>query len=501
MSTSSSLNPTPRQAAIVGAFLWVLWAAITRPDRTPLVNMFAPFVIVPLGLAIAARPHTGPRTNSFVRLAGVAPLFASTAALSFGFETGTLAALVAAPWWGFCAVIAILGVGRLLSRRTLNDPGIGVDSGLIFLLVGATFFVISRAGLRPLDFSDRIIELTASHFHFAGFALPIIAGAVAIRLERGPYLPLAIASAMPFTALGITLAGTTEWIAATFMALVGFAVAASTLHLAAATKQALSMVAGICLIGGMSLALGWAWSAHFGWEYLDLDGMVATHGVLNGFGFSLLGLLGLGALPDVDARDQFRTCLHVGRPSQPHLDQLRLEALAHETTNEAGLLYRKLPNGFATKTWRRPIDHGDFERASAGIRAWAGHRHAGIGRVPDMSPIRLGETLALAIPVGPISVSATARIVEIIDEPDRYGFAYSTLPHHPEDGEESFIVTRHPNGELEMIVTAVWRGAAVANHVIPPLTRFLQNRAIGRYLEGTAMFEPSTDPTDLQLRS
>ena len=97
----------------------------------------------------------------------------------------------------------------------------------------------------------------------------------------------------------------------------------------------------------------------------------------------------------------------------------------------------------------------------------------------------------MAIPAGPLSVSATARIVEVIEEPDRFGFTYSTLPHHPEDGEESFIVTRHDDGTVEMAVSIMWRGAAVANHVLPPLTRFLQERAINHYLIGTADFDVS----------
>lgn len=102
---------------------------------------------------------------------------------------------------------------------------------------------------------------------------------------------------------------------------------------------------------------------------------------------------------------------------------------------------------------------------------------------------REGQTLALAIPVGPISVSATCRIIEVIDEPDRFGYVYSTLPHHPEDGEESFILARHDNGHVDFTVTAVWRPSTLATRVCPPVTRFLQNRAISRYLDGVTRFQ------------
>ena len=68
----------------------------------------------------------------------------------------------------------------------------------------------------------------------------------------------------------------------------------------------------------------------------------------------------------------------------------------------------------------------------------------------------------MAIPAGPLSVTSTTRIVEVIDEPDRFGFTYATLPHHPEDGEESFIISRNAEGDATYTVTAVWRTGTFA---------------------------------------
>ena len=239
----------------------------------------------------------------------------------------------------------------------------------------------------------------------------------------------------------------------------------------------------------MCLAVGWAWSQEFGWTYLELEGMVATHGMLNGFGFALLGLIAINLLPDNFGERPTEICIHIGRPSRERLIELRAAGSTDETVNPPGILNGPTPAGMQFKVWRKAFPHTDLARAKAAINDWAGHKHAGIERFPEVPPIAVGETLALTIPVGPISVSATARIVEVFDEPDRYGFSYSTLPHHPEDGEESFIVHRRPNGTLEMVVTAMWRGAATANHVLPPLTRFLQHQAITRYLEGTAIWD------------
>jgi len=39
---------------------------------------------------------------------------------------------------------------------------------------------------------------------------------------------------------------------------------------------------------------------------------------------------------------------------------------------------------------------------------------------------------------------APCRVVYVIDEPDIRGFAYGTLPGHPESGEERFAVRYDP---------------------------------------------------------
>ena len=462
-------------------------------ERTGIIISFAAFVIVPLGLFLAARPETGPTSKILSRLAKLAPFVAPSVLLSYFVSQGTSAALIALPWLFFTIAVGAVGVSRVLSRETLNDPGIGVDAGLMFIVVGGSWLVISRAGLRPLGFSEAIVELTAAHFHFAGFVLPILAAVISNRLGRSVAVPAATIVGVPLTAAGITAAGTTEFVAATFMAIVGLVVAARTIVFARAQAGAprkLLYIAGASLTVGMFLAIGWAWSRQFAWEYLDLRAMVITHGVLNAFGFGLSGLIAMHLLPALPVADAAEVSLHIGRPSKARLAAIRADQSARETTNPIGLLHQEPPTGFQHKVWRMRIDHGNFARAADGIRTWAGHQRAGIARSPEQPDIRVGETLALSIPVGPISVSAASRIIEVVDQPDRYGFTYSTLPHHPVDGEESFILTKDSDGTIEITVTAIWRGAAVANDIVPPVTRWLQNRAIGRYLKGIAEFAP-----------
>lgn len=475
------------KSVALGVGTWLVWALVVRPEWTAVLLLLSPFVLVPLGLRLAASAETGPEAPVLRSLAQLAPAFALAAAASFLLEPSSLAAVVSVPWLAFTVAVALAGVGRLLSRRTLNDPGIGVDAGLAFVAVGGAWFTISRAGLNPLGFSDAIVQLTAVHFHYAGFALPIVAGFTASRLNRSALLPLVVIVGVPLTAIGITAGGWLEWFAATAMASAGVATAGLLLRLSTHERgpaRWLTAMAGVALMAGMSLALGWSWSIRFDWRFLGLDSMAAIHGSLNALGFGLLGLLGLNLLDSTASLDATATNLHAGRPSDELVQRLAERATNQSPTYVAGLLNRPTPAGFERKSWRRRVEHGDFDAAAEAIRQWRGHTAANIELYPAKPTIVDGETLALAMPVGPISVSATCRIVEVIDEPDRYGFTYATLPHHPEDGEESFVVSRDEDDCVDVTITAVWRPATVAARACPPVARFLQNRTTNRYLDG-----------------
>jgi uncharacterized protein (UPF0548 family) len=125
-----------------------------------------------------------------------------------------------------------------------------------------------------------------------------------------------------------------------------------------------------------------------------------------------------------------------------------------------------------------------FAAARDGLRAWACHDGAGIVRLPERPELREGVTLVQALPVGPAYVPAACRIVWAVDEPDRFGFAYGTLPGHPETGEEAFVVVRDPGGSVRLDITVFSR----ARHPLARLGWFvgrrIQVRVTNRFLDG-----------------
>src|SRR5207245_14521 len=123
-------------------------------------------------------------------------------------------------------------------------------------------------------------------------------------------------------------------------------------------------------------------------------------------------------------------------------------------------------------------------RARAGMQEWAAHTAAGITVVPPRAPIAEGTTVGVMSAVGPLHVVAACRIVRVVDDPARYGFAYGTLPAHPEEGEERFLVTRDGSGTVRYEVVGFSRPHDLLTRLGGPVSRWIQQRATARYLQG-----------------
>jgi len=107
---------------------------------------------------------------------------------------------------------------------------------------------------------------------------------------------------------------------------------------------------------------------------------------------------------------------------------------------------------------------------------------------PDGAPfLAAGDTAELFIPFLFWKVRAPARVVYVVDEPDRKGFAYGTISGHPEDGEEAFIVERDPDGSVWVRIRAFSRPATPLWWCVYPVLRIVQEFYTRRYEEALAV--------------
>lgn len=120
-----------------------------------------------------------------------------------------------------------------------------------------------------------------------------------------------------------------------------------------------------------------------------------------------------------------------------------------------------------------------FEEAAAEGMRWGMLRGAGLRVQPTMPVAAAGAEVLVHL--GP--VAAPCRVVYVVDEPDRRGFAYGTLPGHAECGEELFLV-RYDRDSQDVYaeVAAFSRHATWWSRLGSPVTSFVQRLVTDRYL-------------------
>jgi uncharacterized protein (UPF0548 family) len=150
-----------------------------------------------------------------------------------------------------------------------------------------------------------------------------------------------------------------------------------------------------------------------------------------------------------------------------------------------GTLTGSLPSGYHHDRYERMLGDapGIFQRACDGLRGWQAHVGAGLVIQPRKAP-SVGSTVVTAINLGPITAIAPCRIVAVVDEPRRFGFAYGTLPGHPESGEEAFTIENTNQAGVIFQIVAFSRPAATLARLGTPVSRRVQSATTRRYLDG-----------------
>lgn len=305
----------------LGAVAWAALSVLAHMASAPigaieLIFLFAPLVIVPLGMELErVMSGTGSIDGAARKLQ---PVGAALVVLALCLPPGRLAGVLASGWMLVCGLMGSSGVMDLFldptskaaqtasTSQTLrrSSPSIfrfALAFAKIDLAVGGIWFVASRLGIRPMGIQEPIGLLTAVHFHFAGFATALIAAAALRFAEtygRGSWLKWLVAYVvgMPFVvAAGFVISPAMRMIAA-----LGFSVGIAALAVAVnscvraarnPTARIFLRVAAISVFAGMVLAAVYAIAVLRGSDVLPIPQMARTHGVLNAVGFCMCGLL------------------------------------------------------------------------------------------------------------------------------------------------------------------------------------------------------------------
>lgn len=299
-----------RWAAVIGAVIWSvgLWIPLADSGTMALferIFLWSPLVVVPLALDLASTPDRhGKHCLSWRVAKWLQPVAAILLVASLLLPRGLSAGLLALPWLAVAIAIACFGLWRFLPRGLVPFEEICIDAALLYLPIGGTWLVASRTGSPLLGFEEPIALLTAVHFHYAGFAAPLIAGLVGRVLPyEGVLLPtyrVAAASVMlgpALLAIGTTVSPALEVIAAFLLAFGVLTLSLVSLLGIVRTlppmARPLLIVAAIALPASMALACIYAAGEWLGRPLVTLQTMGLFHGAANAFGFASCGLLAL----------------------------------------------------------------------------------------------------------------------------------------------------------------------------------------------------------------
>lgn len=109
---------------------------------------------------------------------------------------------------------------------------------------------------------------------------------------------------------------------------------------------------------------------------------------------------------------------------------------------EHGATAGELPAGYHHMRREQPLGVGEelFADAADQVMRWQMQRGAGVTIESSTAVAQPGT--AVVVGVGPLK--GACRVIYVVDEPHRRGFAYGTLDGHPESGEEYFGVRFDP---------------------------------------------------------
>ncbi|WP_416148371.1 YndJ family protein [Salipaludibacillus sp. HK11] len=296
------------KSALIGSLVTVIWWGLFDPTIVELALAFAFLVLVPLSLklAIATPPYSW--TQSWLeKFSRYSLPFAIVAVMSLTIEVGVFFGLLAGVWFIFTGGISFFAFLQMLARGVRPAEETVIDVGMLYIGVGGVWFVLSRIGATSiLPYSDVIVELTAIHFHYSAFVLPILTGVFGRWLYQQnakknkigkPYTLLAFGIALGpiLVAIGLDLGPPLEFYFVSIYVLFVFWLCGWWLLSVTRIRRVAGILVGISamvMISTMTLSLLYSLGLYMGTTIISIPDMIRWHGALNAFAFSFLALVG-----------------------------------------------------------------------------------------------------------------------------------------------------------------------------------------------------------------
>jgi uncharacterized protein (UPF0548 family) len=137
------------------------------------------------------------------------------------------------------------------------------------------------------------------------------------------------------------------------------------------------------------------------------------------------------------------------------------------------------PAGYVLDHTRIKLGEGEatFVAAKAALKRWEQFQLGWVECPSPETPIEPGAAVAVLARSGVFWWANACRIVYVVDETDKFGFAYGTLPDHAASGEERFLVEWDRNsGEVCYDILSFSRPRHILARLGYPWVRRVQKR-------------------------
>ena len=167
-------------------------------------------------------------------------------------------------------------------------------------------------------------------------------------------------------------------------------------------------------------------------------------------------------------------------------DRARLDRLSGEplTYPEVGATAGTLPTGYHHVRRSEVIGHGlqAFADATDALMTWQMHSRAGLRVIPSAPRAARDVVVLMRLGIAGRGLVVPCRVVYEIAEERRIGFAYGTLPGHPERGEESFAIELLDDDRVRAQIVAFSQSARWFTGLAGPIARRAQAMMTDRYI-------------------
>lgn len=176
-------------------------------------------------------------------------------------------------------------------------------------------------------------------------------------------------------------------------------------------------------------------------------------------------------------------CKSVGHTRGVHED---LNYDAAGATQVSELTWASAPPGYRRYEGSTLLGQGQqlWDDASAAVLTWGVKTRSGFSvEMGSNDELRVlpGQDRVLTARLGPCSLREPVRVVDVVDEPDRRGFAYGTRMGHPVSGEEAFIVHRASDGAVWFTLRSLTGAGRGGWRIAFPLALLAQHAYRARY--------------------